>query len=314
MRSKSVVVHAPATIANVGPGFDILGIALDDPGDTLRAERVNEPGLHFEVETAAAGLPTDPGKNVAAHVAGLLLEDRQPAFGVRLILKKEMPIGSGLGSSAASSVGAAVAVNALLTKPLKRPDLLRFAVEGERLAAGYPHADNAAAALLGGAVLVRDNESMDIVSLPLKNVFWWTVVLPETTVNTRETRRRLPRQIPLEIAVRQSGNVAALVTALARGDGALLARSFEDHISEPARFPRIPGYLQVKRAALGAGARGASIAGSGPSVFAVSDTQAAARRVGKAMQAAFRISGRLASRVYVSKVNLKGTTVRSGRT
>jgi len=309
MNRKSVTVFAPATIANLGPGFDVLGLALEAPGDTIRARRRAEPGLGFALRGPARGLPKQPAKNVAAHVGGLLLRDSSPGFGVHLELRKGMPIGSGLGSSAASSVAAALAVNALLPRPLPRRALLSFAIEGERLACGVPHADNVAACLLGGAVLVRSGNPLDVVRLSVRGMFRWTVALPETILRTRDARRLLPRSLPLKQVVRQTGTFAALVTALARGDGALLARSFEDVVAEPVSGPLIPGYAEVKAAALTAGAIGCGISGSGPTVFAVSESDAAARRIGRAMKHAFAAAG-LRSRVFHSRLNRSGATVR----
>ena len=167
MKDKQVRVFAPATIANVAAGFDVLGVALEQPGDIVVASRRPEKGLTFLLESTSVGVPSD-STNVAAHVARLMLEELDPPFGVSLILKKNMPLGSGLGSSGASCAAAALAINSLLLKPLTRMDLIRFAVEGERLASGSPHADNVAPALLGGVCLIRSYKPLDIIQLPNK--------------------------------------------------------------------------------------------------------------------------------------------------
>src|SRR5437867_1450521 len=278
IRSR-VTVFAPATIANVGPGYDVIGLALARPGDRLTATRMPRPGVELALRRSTKGLPARPGDNVAAHVARLMLDEQRPGFGVRLVLDKGLPVGSGLGGSAASSVAAAVAVNALLPRPWPRLELLRFAVEGERKASGAPHADNVAPGLLGGACLVRGGDPPDVVRLPAKDAFTWIVAHPHVAVETAAARRLVPRSVALALAVRQWANVGGLVAGLVSGDVALLGRSIEDVIVEPARARLIPCFYGVKEAALAAGAAGCSIAGSGPSVFAVVRAGGPAQRV-----------------------------------
>jgi homoserine kinase len=246
---------------------------------------------------------------VARHCAGLLLADRRVDFGIEMVLHKEMPVGSGLGSSAASSVAAVVAVNALLPRPLSRGALLPFAVEGERLATGAAHADNAAPALLGGVCLVRDAAAGDILRLPVRRAGAWAVVHPHLEVATRAARGALPDALPLETAVRQWANVGALVAAILLGDLALMGRSIEDGVAEPVRARFIPGFEAVKRAALEAGALASSISGSGPSLFALCPTPRIAREAGTAMARAFREAGGVASTVHVSGLNRRGAVV-----
>src|SRR5258706_5507883 len=208
MKPRSVRVYAPASISNLGPGFDVLGIAIDSPGDYATARRVPTPGVHFSLHTDQKGIPSSAAENVAAHVATLMLEEFKLPFGIDLLLEKKMPLGSGLGSSGASSVAAALAVNALLLKPLKRNDLLRFVVEGERKASGSPHADNVAPSLLGGACLIRSYDPLDIIQLPIRNSIVWVVVHPHVVVRTQEARDALPKSIPLKTATHQWGNVS----------------------------------------------------------------------------------------------------------
>jgi homoserine kinase len=253
MKPRTVTAVAGASIANLGPGFDVLGVALEHPVDKVIASRRKEPGVGFELRTQVPDVPDGP-ENVAAHVAALILGDHKPGFGATITLHKEMAVGSGLGSSAASSVAAAMAVNALLPTPLPRRDLLPYALEGERKASGAAHADNAAAALLGGAVLVRSYDPLDVITLPLRGVFLFAVLRPHRVLPTRIARRLLPFSIALPDAVRQWGNVGAVVAALARGDAALLGRSLEDRVAEPVRASLIPGYADAKRAALESGA------------------------------------------------------------
>ena len=310
MPDKRVTVFAPATIANVGPGYDALGIALERPGDVVVASLRREPGLEFALKGDAHGLPRRAQDNVACHVARLLLEERAPRLGVRLVLDKRLPVGSGLGGSAASGVAAAVAVNALLPRPLPRRELLGFAVEGERKVSGAPHADNAAPALLGGVCLVRGGDPPDVVRLRAKDCFIWIVAHPHVVVETKAARRLVPRRVPLESAVRQWANVGGLVAGLIEGDAELVGRSIEDVIVEPARARLIPCFYGVKEAALAAGALGCSIAGSGPSMFAVVRVGGPVRRVAQAMRETFRREARLRCDVFVSRLNAHGAGVK----
>ncbi len=306
MPKRRVRVFAPATIANLGSGFDVLGLAIDKPGDLVTVERAQQPGLTFSVRSANRELPTDINNNVAAHVATLMLREFNPPFGIKMTLHKKMPIGSGLGSSAASSVAAVVAVNALLPKPLKKSDLLRFAVEGERKATGSPHADNAAPSLLGGACLIRSYEPLDVVSIPVVNSIVWVVVHPHVVIRTEDARSILPKAVSLLTATRQWGNIGGLTIGLAAGNAALVGKCVEDLIAEPVRGNLIPGYNEVKQAALEAGAFGCSISGSGPSMFAVADAEHSARKIAAAMRKTFLSAAGVKSEAYISRINKTG--------
>lgn len=309
MRPKAVKVFAPASIANLGAGFDVLGIAIHRPGDIVVAKRQAKPGLSFSVQTKYENVPVDVKKNVAAHVALLLLEELKPPFGVEMILHKKMPVSSGLGSSAASSVAAVAAVNALLAKPLPRRELLRFAVEGERLATGSLHADNVAPCLLGGAQLVRSLEPLDVIALPVRNTITWVVVHPHLEVRTGDARDALPKSVEFKSVIRQCGNVAGLIAGLAQGDPDLVGKCTEDVIVEPVRACMVPGFHEVKAAAVQAGALGCTLSGSGPSMFAVTASLAAARVVASKMKKAFATFANVDCDVYISKINPRGATV-----
>jgi homoserine kinase len=305
---KRVRVFAPATIANLGSGYDVLGIAIDKPGDVVVASRVKADGLSFQVKTARGGVHLG-GKNVAEHVAQLTLDEFKPGFGIAMTLHKLMPIGSGLGSSAASSVASVVAVNALLPKPFARKELLRFAVEGERLATGSAHADNVAPCLLGGAQLIRSYNSLDIISLSVRNRMYWVVVHPHLVVRTEDARNVLPKEISMRSAVRQWGNVGGIVAGLARGDAKLVGKCTEDVVVEPHRAKLVVGFDEVKRAALEAGAFGCSFSGSGPSIFAVASSLESAKKISSAMQRMFRRVANVKSDAFVSKINMQGATI-----
>ena len=309
MIPRTVKTFAPATVSNLGPGFDVLGVALHQPGDFVIASRRKEPGLLFSVKTSQAQVPLDSKGNVAAHVAKLMLREIKPSFGICMILQKSMPIGSGLGSSAASSVAAAMAVNELLPKPLKKAELLRFAIQGELFACGSMHADNAAPSLLGGGCLIRSYDPVDVIPIPVDKSLVWIVVHPHVVVLTKKSRAILPGQIPLRTAVHQWGNVAGLVLGLASGDQNLIRRSVEDVIMEPLRSRLIPGFDDVKKAALRAGALGCSISGSGPSVFSIAPSMREARSISALMVKTFRRAAGVSSDVFISRTNPNGANV-----
>lgn len=309
MKYKAVKVFAPATVANLGAGFDILGIAIHQPGDIVYAERIQQPGLQFELKSQDNQLTNKLKDNVAAHVANLLLQHCQPNFGIRLVLDKRMPIGSGLGSSAASSVAAAMAVNALFTKPLPRQQLLPFTMEGERKATGTAHADNVAPSLFGGACLVRSYDPLDVIQLPVTNKITWVVVHPHVVIRTEEARGILPTMIPMQTAITQWGNVSGLTAGLLQGDAKLVGKCVDDVVAEPLRSALIPGFAAVKKAALAVGALGFSISGSGPSVFAVTPNLKIAKLVAAAMTSTFLKVAKVKSDSYISRINLDGATV-----
>jgi len=300
-----VKVFAPATIANVGAGFDVLGIALDSPGDIVIASRSDKKGLRFALGDSRYAVPAD-SSNVAAYVAQRMLDELDPPFGVSLILHKLLPIGSGLGSSGASCAAAAFAVNALLEQPLDRRELIRFALEGEKLATGAAHADNVAPALLGGVCLIRSYQPLDIIKLPVKNTLFWVVAHPHIILRTEDARSVLPKSVSLAAVIRQTGNLGALITGLILGDQELIGRAIQDEIAEPVRAALIPGFRAVKLAALAAGALAFSISGSGPSVFAVVATQEIAERVAAAMKQGFADHARVGCETYISGINDEG--------
>jgi homoserine kinase len=309
--NRRIRVFAPATIANLGPGFDVLGLALSRPGDVLDAEISERPGVEIVEVTGDGGLLSrDADRNVAGRAAADVLRRAGAGGGVRLWLHKQMPLASGLGSSGASSAAGAVAVNELLGKPLPLRDVVLSAMEGERAASGSPHADNVAPSVMGGVVLVRSYDPFEIVDLPVPERLHVAVVHPHCKVSTAEARRLVKgRTYALEAIIANLGNVAALVAALAKGDLDLLGRSIDDRLVEPLRATLIPGFAAVKQAALDAGGLGCSIAGSGPSVFAFAAGLEAAESVGGAMQRAFRSAAGLDSELFAGKVGAAGARV-----
>jgi homoserine kinase len=311
MTNQRLRVFAPATVANIGPGFDVLGLALTSPGDLIDAELSGRPGVEIVEVTGDGGcLSRDAMKNAAGRAARDVLRRAGSTQGLRLWLHKQMPLASGLGSSGASSAAGAVAANEILGRPLSVHDVVLSAMEGECAASETPHADNVAPSVMGGFVLVRSYDPFEVVQLPVPDRLRVAVVHPHCQVSTAEARRLVKeRRYGLDLIVPNIGSIAALVAALYRGDLPLLGRSIDDRIVEPLRATLIPGFAAVKDAAMGEGALGCSIAGSGPSVFAFADEDAAAQRIGAAMQAAFSSTAGLASDLFWGKVSTEGARV-----
>lgn len=287
---RRVRAFAPGTVANLGPGLDILGLAVAGAGDTVTAERSANRGIRIR-SSGHPEIPGEPEKNTAG-IAAARVRAMASAESVGLILEiaKGLPLSGGQGGSAASAVAAAVAVNELLGSPLRRENLLEPCLDAESAVSGR-HADNVAAALFGGVVLIRTADPIDVVRLSFPKELRVVIVAPQQTLRTREARKRLPRSVPLPVALAQAAAVGALVAALATRDFDLLRRSIEDRIAEPARAPLLPGFAEAKRAALEAGALGCSISGSGPASFAFAVGDETARRIGKAMVVAYRLAG-----------------------
>ncbi|MCX6552441.1 MAG: homoserine kinase [Acidobacteria bacterium] len=300
-------VFAPATISNVGPGFDVLGCALYRPGDTVEIEACDAPGVILgEVTGDGGALPLEPARNAATVAAAAVLQRAGTANsvrGLRLHLHKGMPLASGLGSSGASAAAGAVAANLILGQPLSPLDVVQCAIMGERAACGAAHADNVAPSVLGGFILIRSYDPLDVVRLPVPDGLFVACIHPHCEVSTAEARRRLVgRTASIADVVANTGNFGALVAALHQGDLGLLGRAIEDRIVEPVRAAMIPAYADVKRAALAAGALGCSISGSGPTVFAFTDAAVTAAAVARAMRATFRDRAALDSDVWVGPI------------
>lgn len=313
-----VRVFAPATVANLGPGFDVLGLALEQPGDIVEAELTTRAGVEIAQITGDGGaLSTDPDRNAAGRAAADVLRrvrasdnTRVDTRGLRLWLHKQMPLASGLGSSGASSAAGAMAANELLGRPLTNEDLLRAAMEGERAASGSAHADNVAPSLFGGIVLIRSYDPLEIVALPVPLSLWMTVAHPHSALSTAVAREVVSNHhYSIAQAVRNLGNLGAFVAALHAGDLSLLGRSVEDALVEPLRAPLIPGFAAVKAAALQAGALGSSIAGAGPSVFALCASETSANETGAAMCKAFRTAAQVGCDLFVGRIGRTGARV-----
>lgn len=289
--TAAISAFAPATVANLGPGLDVLGLALAAPGDRVTARFGPGRGVTLTSVLGDGGaLPLDPEKNTAGIAAQATLAKAGISTGVALTLEKGMPIGSGLGSSAASAAAAAYAVNLLIGSPLRKVELVGPCLEAEATVSGR-HADNVAPALLGGLILVRSIDPLDLVRLPLPEGLTVAVVTPKMELSTRSARAALPDTVPLASLVHNTAHVAAFVSACYSGDLGLLGRSLKDAVATPARTSLIPGCASVIEAALDAGALGSSISGAGPSIFAFCRSERSAAEVAAGMVAAFGAAG-----------------------
>ncbi len=306
---EKVTVFAPATVANVGPGFDILGFAVNSPGDVVSAKRVSEKGVFIRKISGDNGhLPKDPLRNTASIAAlGVMKRLGVESEGLELELEKGMPLNSGLGSSGASAVAGALAALTIFGNGQPRRDFLEDCMNAEGAVSGL-HADNVGPGLLGGFVLVRRYDPLDIVMLGCPENLFAAIINPDCEVSTKMARDILPKKVPMKSLIRNSGNVASLVAGIAKNDLVLIGRSIEDCIVEPVRAKLIPGFDAVKKSALDSGALGCSISGSGPSVFALSDSEKNAKVIANAMQEAFSANG-LGSKKFVSKASNEGAKV-----
>lgn len=307
MKKNQVHVFAPATVANMVCGFDVLGFALDEPGDEVRMKLVADRGVRLVSVTGDEGrLPREASKNtVSASVLAYLRHIGRMDIGVEIELYKHMPIGSGLGSSSASTVAGLFAINTLLGHSLSKAELLPFAVQGEELACGHGHADNVAPALLGGITLIRGYNPLDVIKLPAPPSLFASVVFPHVDVPTRDARQMVRANVSLRDAVTQWGNIGGLVAGLYSNDYDLIARSMHDGIIEPTRAILIPEFYEMRRLALASGALGFGISGSGPSVFAFAKSKGTAGQITAALQELLRGQG-VDSYGYVSAINTTG--------
>lgn len=311
-RPNECKAFAPGSIGNLACGFDVLGLALEGPGDEVVARRVPEPGLRITAIRGDGGrLSREIGGNTAGAAVRALLADMDILGGVELELHKGLPLAGGMGGSAASAVAAVVAVNELLGAGLGPDALLQYALVGETEAAGAPSPDNAAPSLLGGLVLVPSWIPLRAIPLEVPRDLTVVHVHPHMEVETHGARKVLGDQVRLADAIAQWGNTAALVVGLFREDWEIIARSVEDRVAEPLRSPAVPGFREVKEAALDAGALAASLSGSGPSLFALCRGRERAHAVGERMVSAFRTAAGLEADLIISPGRAPGARILS---
>jgi len=303
---RFVIVKCPATVANLVCGFDILGLALGDPYDIMEITLLDVPKVIIH-NRDNYNLPTEPEKNVAGVVLLSVMEKVGKNIGFEIIIEKHIKPGSGIGSSAASAEGAAVAANYLLENIFSTDEVVQFAMNGEKLASGVKHADNIAPCILGGISLIRSIHPLDIVSIPAPDLFV-TVVHPQIEVRTSDARQILKQQVLLKDAIKQWGNIAGLVAGFMKNDYELIGRSLEDVIIEPVRSILIPGFKEVKTKCKDAGALGGGISGSGPSVFMLSKNEDTANAIESEMKEVYERIG-IEYNTYVTTINKKGVEV-----
>ena len=303
---QSVTIASPATVANLVCGFDILGLALNEPYDTMTVAYKEEPGLTIR-NVDNFGLPEDPLKNVAGVALLSLMDALEFPIGLEMTIEKHIKPGSGIGSSAASAAGSVAAANVLLGNKFSKNELIQFAMNGEKLASGVKHADYIAPCLLGGITLIKSILPLDIVALSSPPLYV-TIVHPQIEVKTSDARQILRKQVLLKDAIKQWGNIAGLVAGFLQSDYGLIGRSLEDFIIEPVRSILIPGFDEVKKQCKAAGALGGGISGSGPSIFMLSTSHTIAKDVEKEMNTIYNRIG-IDHSTYVTTINTEGVKI-----
>ena len=301
-----IKIKSPGTVANLVCGFDILGMALNEPYDIMEVKLLDEPKVIIH-NRDNYNLPTEPEKNVAGVVFLSVMEKVGGTVGFEVTIEKHIKPGSGIGSSAASAAGAAVAANHLLGNIFSSDEVVQFAMNGEKLASGVKHADNIAPCILGGVTLIRSIHPLDIIHLASPDLFV-TVVHPQIEVKTSDARQILRQQVLLKDAIKQWGNIAGLVTGFMKNDLDLIGRSLEDVIIEPIRSILIPGFDEVKSKCKEAGALGGGISGSGPSIFMLSKEEKTAKEVEAVMKDVYNRIG-IDYNTYVTTINKKGVEI-----
>lgn len=304
-----VSAFAPATVGNVAVGFDILGFAIESLGDTVTLYRSEQPSVRIgRISGVVEELPRGADENTATVGLVQLIADRGLPFGFRVDIDKGIPLGSGMGGSAASAVAAIVAANEFLEHKLSRAEMLGYALLGESVSSGDVHGDNVTPSLFGGLTLTRALDPIDVVEIPVPDDICCVLVHPEHRIDTRNARKVIPKDLPLSIFVSQSANLGGFISGCYMGDTSLIRRSLHDLLIEPHRAPLIPGFSKVRQAALEQNALGCSISGAGPSLFAWVENPTDAEAVRDAMIQAFAQEG-VKSSAWISPVSCRGAYV-----
>ena len=305
---KNIKIQAPATVANLSCGFDILGLCLDKPFDEVEVDKINQKKVLIElVESKYSNIPTDPRKNTGGLPAIQIIEDFKLDFGFKIKIKKGIPLCGGMGSSAATASGVVFAINKILNETLTDKEMLKYALIGESVSVTNPHADNIAPCLFGGLTIIRDTKTLDIININIPDLYV-CLIHPDISVSTQDARDMLPNKIKLTSAVKQWGNIAGLVTGFANGDFELIKRSMQDELIEPVRAPLISGFYDVKNKSMDLGALGCGISGSGPTIFAICENKITAKKIMDFSKNFYRNCG-IDCDVYISKVNHSGPNI-----
>ena len=304
---NQIKIFAPASVANVSCGFDVLGFCLDPVGDEMVIRKTNSSGVKIS-KILGQSLPLDVKKNVAGVAAEALLKDYPTQSGFEIEIYKNIKAGSGIGSSAASAAGAVFGINELLGKPYTSHDLISFAMKGEGLASGAAHADNVAPVLMGGITLVRSIDPVDVIKLPTPKDLTAVILHPKIELKTIHAREIIKKNVTMEKAIQQWGNLGAFVSALFNEDYDLMSRSLKDEIVEPMRSVLIPEFESLKKASMDAGALGFGISGSGPSVYALTKGRGGAQKIYSAINEVISAIG-IDVEIYISKINDQGIKI-----
>jgi homoserine kinase len=304
---KKVLVHAYAGVGNLVCGFDVIGMALNAPYDTIEMHLIDKPVINIK-HTDEFGLPEDPEKNLIGICLQALMNAYDKPVGFDVTVHKSIKPGSGLGSSSASCAGAVVAANELLDNKFSKNELLEFALAGEMFASGGRHADNIAPAIFGGVTIARPTDPFEIISLPVPSDILVALVHPQIEVKTADARKILPAEIPMKTAVNQWANVAGLIAGIYTNDKALIGRSLQDHVAEPYRSKLIPGYQDIIDKCMQAGALGGGISGSGPTMFMLCENMTVATEVENCMQQVYQ-KLEIDFKTYVTTINSEGVKI-----
>lgn len=301
---KEIKVFCPATIANLSCGFDVLGVALDGVGDEMVVRKTSQKSIEI-TKITGQDLPKEIDKNVAGVAAKAFLKKSKYSGGFGIEIHKKIKPGSGIGSSAASSAGVVWAMNELLQQPFSKKELVEFAMQGEQLASNVAHADNVAPVIFGGFTLIRSYDPLDIIELPVPKELFAVILHPQIEIKTADSRKILKSRVSLKTGVKQWGNLGGLVAGLFKEDYELIGRSIQDYVIEPTRSILIPGFDEVKKRSLKAGALGCGISGSGPSIFALCQGKENAQQVAETMKKVYDTIG-IDFEIHVSKLNPEG--------
>jgi len=304
---QEIKIFAPATVANISCGFDVLGLCLESAGDEMLIVKSKQKGIKI-TKITGQDLPLETSKNVAGVAALALLEQLDLDFGFEIEINKQIKPGSGIGSSAASAAGAVFGINKLLGSPFSKLQLTIFAMQGEKLAGGTAHADNVAPALFGGFTLVRESKPLDVISLPTPDDLYVVILHPQIEIKTSEARAILPNEIPLSLAIKQWGNVGALVSSLYTNDYDMLSKALKDHIITPYRSELIPYYTEVESLVLTNDALGFGISGSGPAMFSLVKGKAKAKQIKELINQKYKETN-IPFHCFVSKINQEGIKI-----